>query len=223
MPNYKEKLTYPLSDEDFIKGMKQGKFIKSPEHDGFIAFLHYSCARVTEGLLITRAQFRLTPNILYCNIVIRDLPEIREYLAKQSWVKKQEQDIVDVWFDNYDFGKRLKHSQKTDPIPIHLDLPYVNCIVDSFIQRKPDERVWPYCRKTGYNIVKRVFKYPHYHRLSRITWFFMPHPEIGRPQGFSIAEVHSWTGLSLKALDYYLGLVAIGKMGEAMTAKSLAK
>jgi len=54
----------------------------------------------------------------------------------------------------------------------------------------------------------RVFAYPHYHRLTRITQFFL--------DGHTIAEVKSWTGLTLKALDYYVGLVSIHKMGKSL-------
>jgi len=56
--------------------------------------------------------------------------------------------------------------------------------------------------------VDRVFKYPHYFRLSRITNFFL--------EGWNIAQVRTWTGLSLKALNYYVGLVDITKMGETL-------
>lgn len=111
----------------------------------------------------------------------------------------------------YDVQLRLKHSKKTPPLPIPLSLPYVNCIVDSLLGVAPDKRVWPYCRKTGYNIVNRVFAYPHYHRLSRITQFFL--------DGFTIAEVKSWTGLTLNALNYYVGIVSIDKMGRSLLEK----
>lgn len=153
--------------------MKTGRFIDPVKHRGFVTLLHYSAVRVSEGLGVTRKQFKLTPKTLY-----------------------------------YDVGDRLKHSHKTPPLPIPLDLPYVSSIVDSFRGVEPDRRVFPYCRKTGYNIVNRVFEYPHYHRLSRITQFFL--------DGFSIAEVRSWTGLSLRALDYYVGLVEIEKMGRSL-------
>jgi len=176
MPNYKEKLTYPLSDEEFIEGMKQGKFVKRPEHEGFNAFLFYTAARLSEGLGMQGKQFRRTPNTLFVDI-----------------------------------GERLKHSKSTPPLEIPLDAPYVGSIVDSYSKVEKDKRVWPYCRQTGYNIVKRVFYYPHYFRLSRITRFFA--------EGFTIAEVTSWTGLSLKALDYYVGLVSISKMGRALVKK----
>ncbi len=188
MPNYKEKITTPLSDEDFVKGMNDGKFVRKPEHQGLVTLLHYSAVRISEALKAKREQFRLTPNILY-----------------------------------FDVGERLKHSLKTPPLPLPLDAPYVNCIVDSMIKVDRGKRIWNYCRTTGYYIVNRVFRYPHYHRLSRITWFFMPHPEIGRPQGFSIAEVRSWTGLSLKALDYYVGLVGLERMGESLSLRQPQK
>ena len=107
-----------------------------------------------------------------------------------------------------DVGERLKHSAKTDPLPLSLEAPFMDEVLWSIDNTKTGDRVWAYCGKTGYNIVSRVFKYPHYHRLSRITEFFR--------RGYTIAELHSWTGLSLKALDYYLGLVSIEKMGESL-------
>lgn len=176
MPNYKEKLTYPLSDEDFVKGMKKGKFCKTPEHLAFNAFLFYTASRLSEALNMKAKQFRISSGVLYVDI-----------------------------------GERLKHSKITPPLEIPLEAVYVDSIVDSYSRVKKDKRVWPYCRQTGYNIVKRVFYYPHYFRLSRITRFFA--------EGFTIAEVTSWTGLSLKALDYYVGLVSISKMGRALVKK----
>lgn len=173
MPNYKEKILNPLTDQQFLDGMKTGNFIEPTKHRGLVSCLHYSAVRISEALKTQRNQFKLTPTTLY-----------------------------------YDVGERLKHSHKTPSLPLPLDAPYVDCIVDSLLGLKSNERVWPYCRKTGYNIVNRVFEYPHYHRLSRITWFFQ--------QGFTIAEVRSWTGLSLKALDYYVGLVEIDRMGKAL-------
>jgi integrase len=102
--------------------------------------------------------------------------------------------------------ERLKHSKKTPALPIYLNHPFVNELEYAVLVTPKGKRVFPYSQKTGYNIVRRAFKYPHYFRLSLITKFFQ--------QGFTIAEVRSWTGLSLKALDYYVGLVAIDKMGK---------
>jgi integrase len=108
-------------------------------------------------------------------------------------------------------GKRLKHGIETPGLPIPLNAPYVNELLEALGDTKPKKRVFPYCDRTGYNIVHRAFKYPHLFRLSRITNFFL--------EGWTIAQVHSWTGLTLKALDYYLGLVDVSKMGESLAKK----
>ena len=170
---YEVKYTNVLTDKEFIEGMKEGYFVKSPDHEALVTFLHYSAVRISEGLNLKRSRFRIANDMLF----------------------------VDV-------GKRLKHSKETPPLEIPLDSPYVNTIVETLKDRKRTDQVWPYCRKTGYNIVKRVFHYPHHHRLSRITQFFL--------DGYTIPEVKSWTGLSLKALDYYVGLVSIHKMGKSL-------
>jgi len=73
------------------------------------------------------------------------------------------------------------------------------------------ERVFPYCDKTGYNIGRRAFKYPQLFRLSRITNFFL--------EGWTIAQVRSWTGLSLASLEYYVGIVDTQKMGDSLAQK----
>lgn len=111
----------------------------------------------------------------------------------------------------FDVGKRLKRGIETPPLNIPLETPYAKEIWEAVEDTKPSERVWPYCDKTGYNIVDRVFKYPHYHRLSRITWFF--------EQGYPISKVRSWTGLSLKALNFYVGIVDVKEMGRALKPK----
>lgn len=96
---------------------------------------------------------------------------------------------------------------------VPLDAPYVNEIVLSLENTEKGQLVFPYCKKTGYNIVDRVFKYPHYFRLSRITNFFL--------DGWNIAQVRSWTGLTLAALEYYVGLVDISTMGQSLGKNSL--
>ncbi|HUJ84763.1 MAG TPA: hypothetical protein VLV84_04070 [Candidatus Acidoferrales bacterium] len=112
----------------------------------------------------------------------------------------------------FSVGKRLKHGIETPPLKIPLAAPYVDLIVQAINDTKQGEvdfrYVFPYSKKTGYNIVARCFSYPHFFRLSRITNFFL--------EGWTIAQVHSWTGLTLKALDYYIGLVDIDKMGKSL-------
>ncbi len=72
--------------------------------------------------------------------------------------------------------------------------------------------VWPYCRQTGYNIVVRAgFHYPHYFRLNRVTQLLR--------KGFSSIAVRSWTGLNLRNVEYYAGLVELEKMGASIEDK----
>jgi len=111
----------------------------------------------------------------------------------------------------FSVGKRLKHGIETPALPLPLDAPYMNELVEALGKTRQGERVFPYSDKTGYNIVRRAFKYPHLFRLSRITNFFL--------EGWTIPQVHSWTGLTLKALDYYVGLVDVAKMGESLAKK----
>ncbi len=108
----------------------------------------------------------------------------------------------------FSVGTRLKHGIETYPLKIPLAAPYVDAIVLTIENTKKGGRVFPYSKKTGYNIVARCFSYPHFFRLSRITNFFL--------EGCNIAQVHSWTGLTLKALDSYIGLVDIDKMGKLL-------
>jgi integrase len=108
-----------------------------------------------------------------------------------------------------DVGPRLKHSKTTQPLPIPLAAPYVNAIEDSLKDLKQKDRVWPYCRKTGYHIIRRAgFHYPHFLRLSRITNFLLA--------GYTIPDIQSWTGQSATTINAYVGMVNISKMGEGL-------
>jgi integrase len=108
----------------------------------------------------------------------------------------------------FNVGKRFKGSSETVELFLPLDKPYMNLLKEAIENTKPRERVFPYCGKTGYNIVTRAFKYPHLMRLTRITDFFR--------KKWDIASVKSWTGLSVGALDYYVGLVRTQEMGKSL-------
>ena len=110
----------------------------------------------------------------------------------------------------FDVGIRLKRSKRTQTLNIRKTLPYVDTIIKAVNDTYPDRRVFPYSRKTGYNITDRVFKtYPHFFRLSRITTMF--------ENGWTIPEVKRWTGLNLLTLDYYIGLASIREKGLTIT------
>lgn len=108
----------------------------------------------------------------------------------------------------WNVGQRLKHGKTTPPLVIPVDAPYAKYIWLSIERTQAGQRVWPYCRRTAYNIVHRCFKYPHFFRLSRITNFFL--------EGWTIAQVKNWTGLTLAALEFYVGQTDIQRMGESL-------
>jgi len=110
--------------------------------------------------------------------------------------------------------KRLKHGSLTPPLTVPLNKPYAQTIWKSVEQTKPKKRVFPYCRKTGYNIVSRLWFYPHHLRLTRITDLLNARDKHGARR-FSIPEIKTYTGLTLSALNFYIGLATIEKMGEA--------
>lgn len=147
------------------------------KHRGFAALLYYTGVRVSEALRAKREQFTESENILYFSVGVR--------------LKKQ----------------RAKTLKETGPLPIHLDRPFAYTIFNAVEETKRKKRVWPYSRMTGYNIIARVWRYPHHLRLTRITNF--------AAQGYRYTKLRSWTALSLSALEFYIGLVDIKEMGEA--------
>jgi integrase len=111
----------------------------------------------------------------------------------------------------FNVGQRLKHSKETDPLPIPVNAPYIDLLVRQIDRTPKLGRVFDFSDKTAYNIIARVWHYPHHFRLTRITGFF----EDGR----TITQVKNWTGLSLQALDYYAGKVDILNMGKSLVGK----
>lgn len=124
---------------------------------------------------------------------------------------KPEQFRLADGFILFDVGKRLKKGKETPALNIPLEAPYVKEIEWCIQQTRKNKRIWTFSERTAWNIFDRVLDYPHHCRLSRITRFFA--------EGWSIAEVQNWTGLSLKALDSYLGIVSVKKMGESLGPK----
>ncbi|MDG6222544.1 MAG: tyrosine-type recombinase/integrase [Candidatus Bathyarchaeota archaeon] len=120
-------------------------------------------------------------------------------LTKESFTIKNKKLYVDV-------GQRLKHSKRTPPLSVKLDRPFVHNIVSVIQETDKGSKVWNFSRVTAWRIINKHFdKYPHYYRLNRITTFF--------DKGYPISKVKSWTGLTLKALDYYVGVSDVSKMG----------
>ena len=97
---------------------------------------------------------------------------------------------------------RLKGSKQTDPIP----LPRQDALEWLCHQ---EGKLFPWCRKTGYNIVQRAFPslYPHYFRMNRI---------VKISDEFGDATVYSYVGICAQSIDHYRGKVDIKKVGKAL-------
>jgi len=97
---------------------------------------------------------------------------------------------------------RLKGSTQTDPTPIPKTR-YTNWLCEQ------EGKLFPWCRKTGYNIVHRAFPsmYPHFFRMNRITKISEKHGD---------AFVYSYVGICAQSIDHYRGKVDIMKVGQAL-------
>ena len=97
---------------------------------------------------------------------------------------------------------RLKGSKQTDPTPI----PRTSYTIWLCNQDGP---LFPWCRKTGYNIVHRAFVglYPHFFRQNRYT---------DLAEKFALATVVSYSGLNPLSVEYYITKVNIKKVGKAL-------
>jgi len=121
-------------------------------------------------------------------------------LRKESFTVEEGKLFVDI-------GERLKHSKRTPPLSVKLGRPFVEDIIKTVDKTKPKQRVWKFSRVTAWKIAKNTFdSYPHYFRLNRITDLFH--------KGYKITEVKSWTGLTLRALNYYVGIVDTQRIGD---------
>ena len=198
MPNYtrRGKVLQVLSDQQFDQRVKEADF-DNVAYAAYPVLLYYSGVRKREGLRTSAGQFTQQGDTLF-----------------------------------WDVGKRLKHGPKLAPLPLPATAWHMDKLLTAIENAKQsgrytfrwnrleadtvDQPVFPFCPRTAYTVASQVFAYCHHARLSRITWFFSPHPELGRPQGYSIAEVQNWTGLTLNALNFYIGLAKTEEMGRGM-------
>jgi integrase len=204
MPWYRSegKILTPLTEEDFKKGIETGLFLE-PKHKSFCVLLFYTALRKTEALKLRKKDFQVSNK----NILIT-----AEYPQEQKLRVKHDDGTTERIKTGKIVYGRLKHGKKTPPLVIPINAPYADLILQAIVQTSDrDSLVWPYSPKTAYNIVHRVWKYPHLFRLSRITNFFL--------EGWTIAQVKNWTGLTLTALESYVGTADVQKMGESFSKK----
>jgi len=121
---------------------------------------------------------------------------ISEALALESKDINCSSDMVYVQFF------RLKGSKQTDPIPLPRTAP-----LEWICEQKGE--LFAFCRKTGYNTVKKVFPslYPHYFRMNRIVQI---------SDKFGDATVYSFVGICAQSIDHYRGKVDIKRVGKAL-------
>lgn len=201
------KILTPTTQEEFTQGMETGHFVDL-SHKAYCILLYYTGIRKNEARRLIKEQFKLTPKTLLVDVF---------FAVQQTRRIKQPDGKIERIPTGQIIYERLKHSKRTPPIPIPLKAPYADILVKVVSEAKQGQPVFNFSSRTAYNIVRRVYKYPHLFRLSRITWFLQPHPEAGRPAGFSTAEVLSWTGLTINALNSYIGAVGIERMGKSLT------
>jgi len=158
-----------------------------------------------EGAKWPKKRYRRLEKQSFCAILYYTGARISEVLRT---VKKQFDVAGDTLY--YDVLPRMKGGLTTAPLPLGLDLPYMDSVPKRLRRVDPEARVWPWVRATGYNVCYRVFKtYPHHLRSSRITNLF--------EDGHTITRVRSWTGhRRVQSLDAYLGLVEIEKIKETL-------
>jgi integrase len=208
------KQEIPLSDSEFALGMDTGHFVHK-RHRAYPVLLYYTAVRMSEGLHATREQFTIKDDVLYYDAG----PRLKKHKLMKICTCEQK-NAKKAKFCNL-CGKDISailptlistKTMTTPSLPISLSLPYAEELRQVILNTQPGDRLFPYSRKTGYNITRRVWKYPHWFRLTRITDFLR--------DGYTALDVRSWTGLSLAAIEYYAGLVKLELMGKSMIHKS---
>lgn len=185
MPHYRRegKLLNPMTDQQFKQGLEEGYFVQQ-KHRGLGVLLWLTGLRISEALSLKKEQFRAIDQILFVDTGIRKKKRLTTKNGKPRKLKVP------------------------DPLPIPLSAPCMDEILYAIAQTEEEQRVWPYSVRTGYNIIRRAWKYPHYFRLSRITNFLK--------EGYTIPDIKSWTTLTATAIDSYIGLGELRKMGESL-------
>lgn len=97
---------------------------------------------------------------------------------------------------------RKKGSRDTDPIPLPKTFA-LGWLCDQ------EEKIFSFSYKTAYRIVKRIWpdRYPHYFRHNRFT---------DLAEKFPLATIMSFSGLSPRAIQFYIAKVDIKKVGKAL-------
>jgi hypothetical protein len=214
------KILQPITDEEFALGMDQGVF-KKKRHRAYCVLVFYSGVRKLEGSRTLRDSFTVTRTHIIWNVGPRT--KKTKYLkicpnpackdknsSHANFCKKCATDLSHV----EPIMVRAK-TITTHPLKLPLATPFMDLLKNAILDTPPGQRVFGYSPRTCYNIFHRAgFHYPHLARLTRISDFLS--------EGWTPQEIHSWTGLSLSAIDYYVALVNIDRMGESLAKKGVS-
>lgn len=215
MPNYSRfgKILEPIADQQFIEGMQKGEF-KKRKHKGYCVALYYYATRKMETGRATPEQFTITKKDIIFNVGVR-LKKSKRYrvctCGNKNSGKAQFCKLCGTNISSTPLTKITGKDIQTVPLKLPREAAYAEELEWAIQNTPPKQRIWDYDQSTYWRIVSRAFKYPHLFRLSRITNFFA--------DGFTVDQIHSWTGLSLTALNFYLGLTSINSMSKAMIKK----
>lgn len=106
----------------------------------------------------------------------------------------------------WEVGKRLKHGKQTPPLPLSLDQPHIAVLLEQIRRTKKGKRVFDFDRTTAWrHCSKSGLGYNHHARLTAITFFIK--------QGYSLAHIVNWFGLTVETVNSYVGLVDLEEMG----------
>jgi hypothetical protein len=190
------KIQTPITEKEFKESMEHGHFVDR-KHKGYCVLLYYSAVRKMEAGRTRPEQFQVKEDAVTYDVGIR-LKKLRRRWKGKVLTEEELQERA----------KKIRSLLSTPPLPLPRTLPFMDELVWAIENTEKGKKIWDYSPKTYYNIVRRAFKYSHLFRLSRITWFLL--------QGWTTAQIRSWTGLTLAALEYYVGIVSTIKMGKGL-------
>jgi len=100
---------------------------------------------------------------------------------------------------------RLKGSKQTYDLELPLTLRHLPFLLNTLAQTTQTMPLFNMTRQAVHYELHRVGLYPHFFRLNRITQILRKH---------SITDAQNWTGLTLQALNSYMGKVTNERIGK---------
>lgn len=106
----------------------------------------------------------------------------------------------------WDVGKRLKHGKQTPPLPLSLDLPHMDLLLEQVEKTRKGKRVFDFDRTTAWrHCAKSGLGYNHHARLTAITFYLK--------SGYSVAHIVNFFGISVQTVNSYIGTISLEEMG----------